>query len=69
MIKDRVLISAGVTIRANNIIEDGSLIALGAKVVSWVRVTKDVLVGAGAVVINNIEANTVVFGIPVKSKK
>lgn len=68
-IGNHVLISAGVTIGAFATIGDCTLIALGAKVISGINISNNVLVAAGSVVVKNIEAHKIVFGIPAKEKK
>ncbi|OFX85984.1 MAG: hypothetical protein A2W99_16755 [Bacteroidetes bacterium GWF2_33_16] len=68
IIEDHSLISAGVTVGANTIIKKGTLCALGSKIISGVTIGENSLIAAGAVVVNNIEKNTRVYGIPAKIK-
>jgi sugar O-acyltransferase (sialic acid O-acetyltransferase NeuD family) len=68
LIEDHVLVSAGVTIGGYTKIGEGSILALGSKIVSGVTIGNCVLVAAGAVVVNDIPDNSIVYGIPAKPK-
>ncbi len=68
IIESDSLISAGVTIGAYSRICKGSLCAIGSTVVSGVNIGVNVLVAAGVVVVNSIESEKKVFGIPAKEK-
>lgn len=47
-------------------IDDGAIITSGAKVLGAVRVGKNAIIGANAVVLNDVPDNTVVGGIPAR---
>ena len=48
------------------IIEEGAYIGAGAIILCGVRIGKNAIVGAGSVVIKNVEPNTIVAGNPAK---
>ena len=66
---DHVLISAGVTLGADIFIEEGTLFALGSKVISGVCISRDIVVGAGAVVTNSLKERGVYLGCPARIQK
>jgi UDP-perosamine 4-acetyltransferase len=68
-IMNHTLLSTGVYVGAGTVVEEGALLGLGAKAIPRVRIGKRTLVAAGAVVVNNIEDDAIVFGIPAKPKK
>jgi sugar O-acyltransferase (sialic acid O-acetyltransferase NeuD family) len=68
IIEDHVLVSAGVTVGAGDVIQEGALLALGSNVISRINIGMNSLIGAGAVVVNDIENNAKVFGVPAKPK-
>src|SRR5262249_45675171 len=48
------------------IIEDGAFVGVGASLLPGIRIGKNSIVGAGAVVTKNVEPNNTVLGIPAK---
>ena len=68
ILKDHVLVSAGVTIGANVEVENSALIALGAKIISGVSIGENTIVGAGATVVSDLKSNISVFGTPAKER-
>lgn len=68
IIEDHVLVSAGVTVGACTLIKEEVLVALGAKIISGVEIGSKALIASGAVVVNNINPETIVFGVPARSK-
>lgn len=68
IIEDHVLIATGTAVGANCLIKEGALLALGSKVISGTEVGKNVCVAAGAVVVNDIDDNLRVFGVPARVK-
>jgi serine O-acetyltransferase len=71
-IGSRVVIGAGVVIGGRNeifdvpVIEDDVYIGVGAKILGPVRVGRGAVVGANAVVIDDVPALAVVAGVPAK---
>jgi acetyltransferase-like isoleucine patch superfamily enzyme len=51
---------------AETIIEDGASIGTGATILGGIRIGKNAMVGAGAVVTKNVPENAVVVGNPAK---
>lgn len=47
-------------------IESGSFIGIGAKILGPIKIGRNVKVGANAVVVNDVPANTTVVGIPAR---
>lgn len=74
IIGDNVTIMHNVTLGGRNgrgapIIEDGAFIGVGACVLGDIVVGRNSLVGANAVVINNVPENSIVGGIPARVLK
>lgn len=71
-IGDGVILGTNVTIGGSNkhpdvpVIGSGSYIASGAKILGPIKIGKNVVVGANAVVIKDVPDNCVVAGIPAK---
>jgi len=73
---ENVTIHQGVTIgaiagkvkngRVDPIIEDGVMLGAGAKVLGPVRVGKNSIIGANAIVLDDIPANSIAVGVPAK---
>lgn len=66
VIGDFAHISAGATVGANVVIGDEVLIGLGASVLSGCRVGERTVIGAGAVVVRDIPADALAFGVPAR---
>lgn len=65
---DFVHLSPGVGLAGAVKIEDLTWIGMGASVKQCVVIGKNVMVGAGALVLNDIEADRIAFGVPAKLK-
>ena len=63
------VVSPGANISGGVILEDGVLVGTGAQVLQYVRVGEGAKIGAGAVVVDHVEANSTVIGIPAKPSK
>lgn len=72
VIGDKVSIGTGVTIGGTNqqydvpVIGDNSMIASGAKILGPIKIGKNTVIGANAVVLTDIPDNCVAVGIPAK---
>ncbi|KQC29347.1 NeuD/PglB/VioB family sugar acetyltransferase [Flagellimonas eckloniae] len=67
-LKKGCFLSMGVAIGANITMEDRSFVGVGASVMTGVKsIGEDALVGAGAVVIRDVEKNHIVAGVPAKT--
>jgi len=73
IVGDYALVSAGSTVGARVDIEEGGFVGAGATVMSpgWgadsrLRIGRDAVVGAGTVVLRNVEDRSVVFGVPAR---
>lgn len=55
--------------RRHPTLERGVVVGVGATVIGAVQVGEEAKIGAGAVVVGNVEANTTVTGIPAVAKK
>ncbi|MDB9872192.1 acetyltransferase [Alphaproteobacteria bacterium] len=64
-----VHISPGVNLAGEVIIGERSWIGIGSCVIQCLSIGKDVVVGAGSVVINDTESSVLVAGVPGKIKK
>lgn len=69
IIEKNTHISPNVTIGGGTIIESDCHIGIGSTVLQGITIGKNVTIGAGAVVINNMEDNAVAVGIPAKVLK
>jgi sugar O-acyltransferase (sialic acid O-acetyltransferase NeuD family) len=58
------VVNPGANISGGVILEDGVLVGTGAQVLQYLRVGAGATIGAGAVVVNNVEADTTVIGVP-----
>lgn len=65
---NHVLLSANVMISAYNIIEDDVFFAVASTIVSGARVCEGTLIGAGAVVVNDITQKGLYLGVPAKMR-
>ena len=66
-IEDNVMIIASVMLGGSCVLKRGAYIAPGAVILNQLTIEKDALVGIGAVVIKNVEENTVVVGNPARA--
>lgn len=66
IIKDYVSVLWNVSISGNDVIEEGVLLGSGSTIIQNLKIGKESVVGAGAVVINNINNNKTVKGIPAR---
>lgn len=66
IIKDYCVISPGVNLSGNTIMEEGSYMGTGSKTVEGNRIGEWSTVGAGAVVTKDVAPNTIVVGMPAK---
>ncbi|WP_221399887.1 acetyltransferase [Clostridium perfringens] len=66
VIKDYVSVLWNVSISGNDLIEEGALLGSSSTVIQGKIIGKSSIVGAGAVVINDVEPKKTVVGIPAK---
>lgn len=66
IIKDYVSLLWNVNVSGNDIIEEGVMMGSGATIIQGKKIGKGSTVGAGAVVIDNIDSYSTVVGIPAK---
>ena len=66
IIKDYVSLLWNVNISGNDIIEEGVMMGSASTVIQGKRIGKGSTVGAGAVVIDNIDSYSTVVGVPAK---
>ena len=67
LLKTGAFLSTGVNFGASIVAEDFAYVGIGATIVTKVkRLGKNCLVGAGAVVVNDVPDNAVVAGVPAK---
>ena len=65
----RSIISQGTSYKGSVTIENGVWIGINACILPGVNIGKDAIVGANSVVINDVEQNAVVSGVPAKRIK
>lgn len=68
-IGDFVTLSPAVWLAGNVSVGAGSEFGMGTKVIQGIRIGKNVITGAGSVVVNNIENNCTVVGVPARKIK
>lgn len=68
-IGDFVTLSPDVRLAGNVAVEDGCDIGLGAKVIQGIHIGKDSIVGAGSVVVRDIDGHCTAVGVPAKKIK
>ena len=68
VIGDFVHIAPGVNLAGNVVLEDGVFLGIGSTVIPGRRVGRWSTVGAGALVLRNIESQQVAYGIPARAK-
>ena len=66
IIKDYVSLLWNVNVSGNDIIEEGVMMGSGSTVIQGKKIGKGSIVGAGAVVIDNIDSYSTVVGVPAK---
>ena len=66
IIEDFVHISPGAVLCGNVSVGEGTWIGAGATIAPGIKIGKWSIIGAGAVVVRDVEANTVVAGVPAK---
>ncbi|PWX19591.1 transferase [Clostridium perfringens] len=66
IIKDYVSLLWNVSVSGNDLIEEGVLLGSASTIIQGKRIGKGSIVGAGSVVINNIDDKKTVVGIPAK---
>jgi acetyltransferase EpsM len=66
VLKDYVHISPNATLCGGIIVETGSLIGTGSVIIPGKRIGKNVVIGAGSIVISDVPDNTTVVGNPAK---
>jgi len=69
IVGDHVLLSANVMISAYNNVGDDAFFAVASTIVSGINVCQGALIGAGAVVVKDINKKGTYIGIPAKLKK
>ncbi|MDK0927592.1 acetyltransferase [Clostridium perfringens] len=69
IIKDYVSVLWNVSISGKDLIEEGVLLGSGSTIIQGKKIGKYSIVGAGAVVINDIKNNKTAVGIPAKDIK
>ena len=67
-IGDHVLLSANVMISAYNVIGNEAFFAVASTIVSGAKVCEGALIGAGAVVVNDIKEKGLYLGVPAKPR-
>ena len=65
-IGNHVLIGGNVSLGGSVVIEDFASIGVGASIKPGVRIGKGAVVGVGSVVINDVDPNSIVVGVPAK---
>ena len=58
------VVNPGANISGGTILEDGVLVGSGAQVLQYLRIGTGAKIGAGAVVVRNVEPNSTVVGVP-----
>lgn len=66
VLHDGVQVAPGARLAGNVTVERGAFIGLGACVKEKLRIGAGAIVGAGAVVLRDVPAQTVVYGVPAK---
>jgi sugar O-acyltransferase (sialic acid O-acetyltransferase NeuD family) len=61
-------LAPGVKIAGRTTIDNYSFIGIGATLIESIKIGANVTIGAGSVVINDINSNTTVMGVPAKAK-
>lgn len=66
VLDDAVHISPGACLAGGVVVGNGSWVGIGASVIQLKRIGKHVVVGAGAVVVNDLSDNVTAVGVPAK---
>jgi len=66
LLSDFVSVAPGATLGGNVRVGEGSAISLGASVIHGITIGADTVIGAGAVVVRDIPANVVAYGVPAR---
>lgn len=66
IIKDYVSLLWNVNVSGNDVIEEGVIMGSGSTVIQGKKIGKASMIGAGAVVVNNIDSYCTVVGVPAK---
>ena len=69
ILKDFVTLYPSVNVSGNVLIENYTELGTGAQVIQGIKIGKNVIVGAGAVVVRNLEDNITAVGSPAKKIK
>ena len=66
IIKDYVSLLWNVNVSGNDLIEEGVMMGSGSTVIQGKKIGKESIIGAGAVVVNDIESFSTAVGVPAK---
>ena len=66
IIKDYVSLLWNVNVSGNDLIEEGVMMGSGSTVIQGKKIGKGSIIGAGAVVVNDIESFSTAVGVPAK---
>ena len=66
IIKDYVSLLCNVNVSGNDLIEEGVMMGSGSTVIQGKKIGKGSIIGAGAVVVNDIESFSTAVGVPAK---
>ena len=66
IIKDYVSLLWNVNVSGNDILEEGVMMGSGSTIIQGKKIGKGSIIGAGAVVIDNIDSYSTVVGVPAK---
>lgn len=69
LVGNNVQISPGATLAGRVEVKDNTFIGMGSKIKQGITIGENTIIGAGSVVIKNIPANSVAYGVPARVKK